>query len=134
MPSTCALRRDSKSESSLPVFGRIRSSGCIPASEIAVVKPCTTRPQNGLRKNSSLDSSSTRATNPLRPPANRRAVVFGTKLYFLIALRTAFSVSGETLALPFITRETVARLTPAVSATKSIVTSKLRVEVLVVTD
>ena len=46
-------------------------------------------------------------------------MVFGTKLYFLIALRTAFSVSADTFALPLITRETVARLTPAVSATKS---------------
>jgi hypothetical protein len=48
-------------------------------------------------------------------------------------LRTAFSVSGETFALPFITRETVARLTPAVSATKSIVTSTLRELLLAVT-
>ena len=40
-----------------------------------------------------------------------------------MALRTAFSLSGETLALPLITRETVAGLTPAVFATKSKVAS-----------
>jgi hypothetical protein len=40
-----------------------------------------------------------------------------------IALFTALSRSGETFAVPFMTLETVARLTPAVFATKSMVTS-----------
>ena len=43
----------------------------------------------------------------------------------VIAFLTARSRSGETFAEPFITRETVALLTPADFATKSIVTSNL---------
>jgi hypothetical protein len=50
-------------------------------------------------------------------------VALGVKLYFAIALFTALTLSGETFAEPFITLETVARLTPADLATKSIVTS-----------
>ena len=65
----------------------------------------------------SLDSSISNAINPLRPPANRRAVALGVKLYFATALRTAFSFSAETLAVPLRTRETVAALTLAALAT-----------------
>ena len=58
-----------------------------------------------------------KAINPLRPPANRLAVALGVKLYFATALRTAFSFSAETLAVPLRTRETVAGLTFAAFAT-----------------
>ena len=63
------------------------------------------------------------AINPLFPPASRRAVEFGVKFNSLIARWTALTLSGETCALPFITLETVALLTPASLATWSMVES-----------
>ena len=95
----------------------------------APVAPAVTRPKYGsvkirFRNESSrgrIGSEITSATEFERRVTRLRAATFGTYPVSAIARCTAFRISGATDAAPLITRETVARETPAAAATSSMV-------------
>src|SRR3984885_9185457 len=95
----------------------------------ARVAPAVIRPKNGSVKirlrNEWLSGRSgsliTRATELERRVTRLRAATFGTYLVSAIARCTTSRILESTVGAPLITRETVARETPAASATWSMV-------------
>src|ERR1700755_2146798 len=92
-----------------------------------LMTPPTIRPKNGSAKkrrmsgSSSCDTASetTSATVPLRCVTSDRAALSGTYPVASTACQTISCSLGSTLRTPLMTRETVARDTPAASATSS---------------